>query len=122
MYVGARGLGPDDPPWTYVGSYVGHFAVYPRHAYILVVPAASDEGIAPAFAYSFSLEGDFLPNSATPREIYTRRFAYIPHAYENFLATVSLSMNSSTSPATRPSLRARRNAWNQRPNACGRRN
>lgn len=49
VYVGAHALGPDGPPFVPVTKFLAHYLLFPRHAYILVVPA---EGQAISFSAS----------------------------------------------------------------------
>lgn len=54
VYVGAHALGPDGAPWVQVTKYLAHYLLFPRHAYILVVP---EEG--PALSFSASQNAKF---------------------------------------------------------------
>lgn len=38
VYVGAHALGPDGLPFVPVTKYLAHYLLFPRHAYVLVVP------------------------------------------------------------------------------------
>ncbi len=49
VYVGAHALGPDSLPFVPVTKYLAHYLLFPRHAYILVVP---EQGGAVAFSAS----------------------------------------------------------------------
>lgn len=49
VYVGAHALGPDGLPFVPVTKYLAHYLLFPRHAYILVVP---EEGEAISFSAS----------------------------------------------------------------------
>lgn len=49
VYVGAHALGPDGLPFVPVTKYLAHYLLFPRHAYILVVP---EDGEAISFSAS----------------------------------------------------------------------
>ncbi|MDG2520480.1 hypothetical protein P7B02_02915 [Caulobacter segnis] len=52
VYVGAHALGPDTAPLVAVTKYAAHYLLFPRHAYILIVPPRG-----PAFTFSASQNG-----------------------------------------------------------------
>ncbi len=54
VYVGAHALGPDTAPLVGVTKYAAHYLLFPRHAYILVIPR-----VGPAFTFSASQNGKF---------------------------------------------------------------
>ena len=54
VYIGAHALGPDGAPWLHVTKYLAHYLLFPRHAYILVVPQSG-----PAIAFSASQNAKF---------------------------------------------------------------
>jgi hypothetical protein len=49
VYVGVHALGPDGLPFVPVTKYLAHYLLFPRHAYILVVP---EQGPAVTFSAS----------------------------------------------------------------------
>lgn len=49
VYVGAHALGPDGLPLVPVTKYLAHYLLFPRHAYVLVVPETG-----PAVVFSAS--------------------------------------------------------------------
>lgn len=54
VYVGAHALGPDRAPWVHVTKWPAHYLMFPRHAYILVVPETG-----PARTFSASQNAKF---------------------------------------------------------------
>jgi hypothetical protein len=54
IYVGAHALGPDDLPLVPLTKFLAQYLLFPRHAYILVVPPSG-----PAIAFSASQNAKF---------------------------------------------------------------
>lgn len=54
VYVGAHALGPDKAPMVWVTKWMAQYLLFPRHAYILVVPEEGE-----AISFSASQEGKF---------------------------------------------------------------
>ena len=54
VYVGAHALGPDDMPLVPVTKFMAQYLLFPRHAYILVVPESG-----PAISFSASQNAKF---------------------------------------------------------------
>ncbi|WP_372707254.1 hypothetical protein [Brevundimonas sp.] len=54
IYVGAHALGPDGDPWVRVTKWPAYYLMFPRHAYILVVPESG-----PAVVFSASQNAKF---------------------------------------------------------------
>ncbi|QYF87905.1 hypothetical protein [Brevundimonas sp. PAMC22021] len=54
VYIGVHALGPDGSPLVQVTKYLAHYLLFPRHAYILVVP---QDG--PAISFSASQNAKF---------------------------------------------------------------
>jgi|GEM_PF-478325 len=77
VYVGAHALGPDNAPLVWVTKWMGQYLLFPRHAYILVVPADG-----PAIAFSASQEGKFPGVTEHPDRLSARISAYDDHAYD----------------------------------------
>lgn len=77
IYVGAHALGPDDAPAVWVTKWLAHYLLFPRHAYILVVP---EEG--PAISFSASQEGKFRGPTTAPDRLSARLFQYDDSAYD----------------------------------------
>lgn len=77
VYVGAHALGPDKPPLVWVTKWLAHYVVFPRHAYILVVP---EEG--PAWAFSASQNGKFPGDTDSPDRLSARLTPYTDAAYD----------------------------------------
>lgn len=77
VYVGAHALGPDKPPLVWVTKWLAHYVVFPRHAYILVVPADG-----PAWAFSASQNGKFPGETDNPDRLSARLTPYTDAAYD----------------------------------------
>ena len=76
VYVGAHALGPDRPPLVPVTKYMGHYLLFPRHAYILVVPQTG-----PAIAFSASQNAKFGVTDH-PDRLSAEIAPYTPDAYD----------------------------------------
>lgn len=77
VYVGAHALGPDDAPLVWVTKWMAHYLLFPRHAYILVVPEQGQ-----ALAFSASQEGKF-PDAGHARDRLSARLTpYDDAAYD----------------------------------------
>ena len=77
IYVGAHALGPDDAPAVWVTKWLAHYLLFPRHAYILVVP---EEG--PAISFSASQEGKFGDGEGPGDRLSARLFQFDDSAYD----------------------------------------
>jgi hypothetical protein len=77
VYVGAHALGPDDAPLVWVTKWMGQYLLFPRHAYILVVPAEGE-----AVAFSASQEGKFPGDTDSPDRLSARLTAFNDAAYD----------------------------------------
>ncbi len=77
IYVGAHALGPDDAPLVWVTKWMAQYLLFPRHAYILVVPAQGE-----AVSFSASQEGKFPGETATPDRLSARLSLYDDQAYD----------------------------------------
>ncbi|WP_296165444.1 hypothetical protein [uncultured Brevundimonas sp.] len=77
VYVGAHALGPDGDPWVRITKWPAHYLMFPRHAYILVVP---EEG--PAIAFSASQNAKFDPDLPDGDRLGARIAVYDPDAYD----------------------------------------
>ena len=77
IYVGAHALGPDGDPWVRVTKWPAHYLMFPRHAYILVVPARG-----PAIAFSASQNAKFDPDLPDGDRLGARIALYDPDAYD----------------------------------------
>lgn len=77
IYVGAHALGPDRAPAVWVTKWLAHYLLFPRHAYILVVP---EEG--PAISFSASQEGKFGDGEGPGDRLSARLFQFDDNAYD----------------------------------------
>ncbi len=77
VYVGAHALGPDRAPAVWVTKWLAQYMLFPRHAYILVVP---QEG--PAISFSASQEGKFEDGEGPGDRLSARLFQYDDSAYD----------------------------------------
>lgn len=77
IYVGAHALGPDGDPWVQVTKWPAHYLMFPRHAYILVVPETG-----PAIAFSASQNAKFDPDLPGGYRLGARVAVYDPDAYD----------------------------------------
>lgn len=77
VYVGAHALGPDDAPLVWVTKWMAQYLLFPRHAYILVVPAQGE-----AIAFSASQEGKFPGVTDAPDRLSARISPYNDAAYD----------------------------------------
>lgn len=76
VYVGAHALGPDGMPMVPVTKFLAQYLLFPRHAYILVVPA---EG--PAVSFSASQNAKFGID-IHPERLSAEVAAFTPEAYD----------------------------------------
>lgn len=76
VYVGAHALGPDGLPFVPVTKFAAQYLLFPRHAYILVVPAT---GPAIAFSASQNAKFDIADN---PDRLVARIAPYDRDAYD----------------------------------------
>ncbi len=77
VYVGAHALGPDDAPLVWVTKWMAQYLLFPRHAYILVVP---EEG--QALVFSASQEDKFPGDTDAPNRLSARITPYDDTAYD----------------------------------------
>lgn len=77
VYVGAHALGPDGLPFVPVTKYLAHYLLFPRHAYILVVPPRG-----PAMTFSASQAGKFDPRADHPDELRAEIAPFDAEAYD----------------------------------------
>lgn len=77
VYVGAHALGPDGLPFVPVTKYLAHYLLFPRHAYILVVPPQG-----PAMTFSASQAGKFDPRADHPDELRAEIAPFDAQAYD----------------------------------------
>lgn len=76
VYVGAHALGPDDMPLVPVTKFMAHYLLFPRHAYILVVPESG-----PAIAFSASQNAKFGIDTH-PERLSAEIAPFDPNAYD----------------------------------------
>lgn len=76
VYVGAHALGPDDMPLVPVTKFMAHYLLFPRHAYILVVPESG-----PAIAFSASQNAKFGIDTH-PERLSAKLAPFDPNAYD----------------------------------------
>lgn len=77
IYVGAHALGPDSPPLVWVTKWLAHYMLFPRHAYILVVPVTG-----PALVFSASQNAKFPGDSDAPNQLTARITPFDDRAYD----------------------------------------
>jgi len=77
VYVGAHALGPDGDPWVGATKWPAHYLMFPRHAYILVVPETG-----PAIVFSASQNAKFDPALPDGDRLGARMATYDPDAYD----------------------------------------
>jgi len=77
VYVGAHAVGPDGDPWVGVTKWPAHYLLFPRHAYILVVPETGQ-----ALAFSASQNAKFDPDLPAGYRLGARMAAYDAGAYD----------------------------------------
>jgi hypothetical protein len=76
VYVGAHALGPDGMPMVPVTKFLAQYLLFPRHAYILVVPADG-----PAIAFSASQNAKFGID-VHPERLSAEVAEFTPEAYD----------------------------------------
>ncbi|VXB48660.1 hypothetical protein [Brevundimonas sp. G8] len=76
VYVGAHALGPDDMPLVPVTKFMAQYLLFPRHAYILVVPESG-----PAIAFSASQNAKFGIDTH-PERLSAEIAPFGPNAYD----------------------------------------
>lgn len=76
VYVGAHALGPDGLPFVPATKFLAHYLLFPRHAYVLVVP---EEGQAIVFSASQNAKFDIREQ---PDRLSARIEPYAPGAYD----------------------------------------
>lgn len=76
VYVGAHALGPDDMPLVPVTKFLAQYLLFPRHAYILVVPESG-----PAIAFSASQNAKFGIDTH-PERLSAEIAPFDPNAYD----------------------------------------
>ncbi|MDY6923303.1 MAG: hypothetical protein SWI22_05005 [Pseudomonadota bacterium] len=77
IYVGVHALGPDGDPWVRTTKWPAHYLMFPRHAYLLVVPESG-----PAVAFSASQNAKFDTDRPDGGDLGARVTAYGPDAYD----------------------------------------
>ncbi|AQR61948.1 hypothetical protein BZG35_10025 [Brevundimonas sp. LM2] len=77
VYVGAHALGPDEAPLVWVTKWMAQYLLFPRHAYILVVPEEGE-----ALVFSASQEGKFPGDTDAPDRLSARLTPYDDAAYD----------------------------------------
>lgn len=76
VYVGAHALGPDGMPLVPVTKFLAQYLLFPRHAYILVVPESG-----PAIAFSASQNAKFGIDTH-PERLSAEIAPFDPNAYD----------------------------------------
>ena len=76
VYVGAHALGPDGMPFVPVTKFLAQYLLFPRHAYILVVP---EDGPAIAFSASQNAKFGIVDH---PDRLSAEIAPYTPDAYD----------------------------------------
>ncbi|SDQ23689.1 hypothetical protein [Brevundimonas sp. 374] len=76
VYVGAHALGPDGIPMVPVTKFMAQYLLFPRHAYILVVPESG-----PAIAFSASQNAEFGID-IHPERLSAEIAPFDPNAYD----------------------------------------
>lgn len=76
VYVGAHALGPDGMPLVPVTKFLAQYLLFPRHAYILVVPESG-----PAIAFSASQNAKFGIDTH-PDRLSAEIAPFDPNAYD----------------------------------------
>ena len=76
VYVGAHALGPDGLPFVPVTKFLAQYLLFPRHAYILVVPEAG-----PAIGFSASQNAKFGID-VHPDRLSAEVAPFTPQAYD----------------------------------------
>lgn len=76
VYVGAHALGPDGMPLVPVTKFMAQYLLFPRHAYILVVPESG-----PAIAFSASQNAKFGID-IHPERLSAEIASFDPNAYD----------------------------------------
>lgn len=76
VYVGAHALGPDGMPLVPVTKFMAQYLLFPRHAYILVVPKSG-----PAIAFSASQNAKFGID-IYPERLSAEIAPFDPNAYD----------------------------------------
>ena len=76
VYVGAHALGPDDMPLVPVTKFMAQYLLFPRHAYILVVPESG-----PAISFSASQNAKFGIDTH-PERLSAEIAPFDPNAYD----------------------------------------
>lgn len=77
VYVGAHALGPDGAPWVAGTKWPAHYLMFPRHAYILVVPETG-----PAIVFSASQNAKFEGDTRYGARLGARIGPYDFRAYD----------------------------------------
>ena len=77
LYIGAHALGPDAAPLVHVTKWLGHFLLFPRHAYILVVPETGE-----ALVFSASQNGKFPGETDSFNRLSARLTPFDDDAYD----------------------------------------
>ncbi len=77
VYVGVRALGPDGLPFVPVTKYLAQYVMFPRHAYLLVVPETGTPTV-----FSASQSGKFDPDADLTDRLSARIGPFGPDAYD----------------------------------------